>query len=256
MSNYSSICLLAKDENEYINEWLNWHINVCKFDHIYIYDNESKIPLINSINKEYLNYCTFINWNSDMYKDNMQVECYHHFIFNYRKDNYWTAFIDADEFIRINDGRCINDFLKEYEDYNGIYVLWLMYNANGQIKKENGLVRERFTEYKMCDRKLSNGKCIIKPNEFRFMGAHFPFVRRNFSHNYRIVYSNKERCDPYDDHTKGPIDTIVVDHYFTKSYEEWKEKLKRGSCDPNYIREYDEFFEYNPEMKDKIIIGE
>lgn len=62
MINYSSICLLAKDENEYINEWLNWHINVCKFDHIYIYDNESKIPLINLINK----YDEFFEYNPEM----------------------------------------------------------------------------------------------------------------------------------------------------------------------------------------------
>ena len=43
-------------------------------------------------------------------------------------------------------------------------------------------------------------------------------------------------------------DLICVDHYFTKSYEEWIEKIRRGSCDPNYYRRYNEFFRYNPDM--------
>lgn len=62
MINYSSICLLAKDENEYINEWLNWHINVCKFDHIYIYDNEIK----NTFNKFNYKYDEFFEYNPEM----------------------------------------------------------------------------------------------------------------------------------------------------------------------------------------------
>lgn len=37
--------------------------------------------------------------------------------------------------------------------------------------------------------------------------------------------------------------------YFTKSYEEWLKKLKRGTGDANYARDYDEFFLCNPDME-------
>ena len=35
---YSAVILLIKDENRYLKEWLDWHLNI-GFDHVYIYDN-------------------------------------------------------------------------------------------------------------------------------------------------------------------------------------------------------------------------
>jgi hypothetical protein len=46
-------------------------------------------------------------------------------------------------------------------------------------------------------------------------------------------------------------DLICVDHYYTKSHDEWLEKMKRGSADPNYSRKYGEFFYFNPDLKGK-----
>ena len=45
---------------------------------------------------------------------------------------------------------------------------------------------------------------------------------------------------------------IFVDHYFTRSYEEWLEKRARGNVESNILGEkYNEFFLYNPEMEEK-----
>jgi hypothetical protein len=243
MKHYSSICLLAKDENEYINEWLEWHINKLQFDHVYIYDNNSAIPLISSIDKKYKDYITIRNWTNEDYSRIMQVECYEHFIRNYGHENYWTAFIDADEFVRTIDDKIINDFLTEYENYNGIFIKWLIYNADGQYKKTDGLVRDRFKTYMNYENDLHNGKCIIKPNEFRSMDAHYP---KRCITKYNVIYSNKQPCKP--PNTNIPTDKIVIDHYFTKSYEEWNNKLNRGSCNILY-RDLLDFFMYNKDMQ-------
>jgi hypothetical protein len=48
----TSICLIIKDENDYINEWLDWHLKV-GFEHFYIYDNGSKIAIKDSVNEIY-----------------------------------------------------------------------------------------------------------------------------------------------------------------------------------------------------------
>ena len=40
----SSICLLAKDEDSYLDEWITYHIGI-GIDHIFIYDNGSKNPI-------------------------------------------------------------------------------------------------------------------------------------------------------------------------------------------------------------------
>ena len=42
----------------------------------------------------------------------------------------------------------------------------------------------------------------------------------------------------------------MIEHYYTKSWEEWKEKIiTRGACDPLYKRKLNEFFNYNPDME-------
>ena len=40
------ICAIAKNENDYINDWVNWHLNL-GFDRIYLYDNnELETPYV------------------------------------------------------------------------------------------------------------------------------------------------------------------------------------------------------------------
>jgi len=41
---YASICIMVKDEEYYIQEWLEYH-RLIGFEHFYIYDNNSEIPV-------------------------------------------------------------------------------------------------------------------------------------------------------------------------------------------------------------------
>lgn len=36
----SAICSIARNENEYLDEWVTYHLNL-GFDHIFIYDNNN-----------------------------------------------------------------------------------------------------------------------------------------------------------------------------------------------------------------------
>lgn len=237
----SAICLLIKDENEYINEWLGWHTGA-GFEHFYIYDNGSKVPICESVEEQYLPYCTFIDYSSGY--SCLQVDCYDHALRNYGKETKWLAFIDTDEFIRTIDGSDINDFLREYEDFDGLFVRWIMYNANGLRHKDSRPQRERFTQVSSYDKWKPCGKSIIQTDKVRFMGTHFPvgMVRQ-----YTMVDGCKKPMQTaWDLFSKE--DKIVIDHYFTRSLEEWQEKKARGSCDPRVERNYDEFYLYNPDM--------
>jgi hypothetical protein len=40
-----AICLIIKDENEYLQEWMDYHRKV-GVSHFYIYDNNSKLLLL------------------------------------------------------------------------------------------------------------------------------------------------------------------------------------------------------------------
>ena len=238
----SAICLLIKDENDYINEWLSWHIGI-GFEHFYIYDNGSKIPIAKSVDNRYITYCTFVDFSGE--HSNTQIDCYRDALNKYGEQAKWLAFIDTDEFIRPIPSENINDFLARYEHYDGLYVRWVIYDANGLIKKDSRPQRERFTRVSPGTPRKPFGKSIIQPSKVRNMGTHFP---TGIIGQYDMVDGNEQwmrtGCSDF-----SKDDKIVIDHYFTRSYEEWLEKAKRGSCDPRCDRKYDEFYEFNPDME-------
>lgn len=77
------------------------------------------------------------------------------------------------------------------------------------------------------------------------MGTHFP---TGIIGQYDMVDGNEQwmrtGCSDF-----SKNDKIVIDHYFTRSHEEWLEKAERGSCDPRCQRKYDEFYYFNPDME-------
>ena len=238
----TAICLLIKDENDYINEWLDWHINI-GFNHFYIYDNESRVPIEESVEEWYKPYCTFVDFSGA--HQNTQLECYADALEQYGKDVKWLAFIDTDEFIRPLTGEDINSFLARFETHDGLYVRWVVYNANGLWEKDDRPQRERFTRVSSKSPTRPFGKSIIQPEKVKRMGTHFP---AGILGQYDMVDGNGHYIkSAFLDFSPG--DKIVIDHYFTRSYDEWQEKAKRGSCDPRCDRKYDEFFLFNPEME-------
>ncbi len=242
---YSSICLLIKDENEYLIEWITWHLNI-GIEHLYIYDNDSQTPVsetIKELPKEMQNKITVIDWSGT--HEHMQHDCYYHCLKTYGEDSTWIAFLDSDEFIRLtgDNPSDINTFLHDYEEYGALYMCWIMYNANGQKQKENLPVKERFTKIVTDHKELGFGKLFVKPTRVKKMLVHMAILKvgsETVNENFETQIGTFQRNISYD--------KIAVDHYYTKSYEEWCSKMLRGSCDPKYHRKYDEFFKYNQDM--------
>ena len=55
-----AICLLIKDENKYLHEWIDWY-NALGIEHYYIYDNDSHIPVKDTLLELYPeNLFTFV----------------------------------------------------------------------------------------------------------------------------------------------------------------------------------------------------
>lgn len=237
-----SICIIIKDEGEYLPEWLDWHITQ-GVEHFYIYDNGSKIPVGQCIPEQYRCLCT-VNYAPDM----TQMDAYSHCLAEHKNETKWIAFIDTDEFIRIRDNRQIQELLREIPDEaDAIALPWVVYGADGQIHKSNAPVRERFrTVVNTYPRYLPSAKCIVRTQRVYDMSAHWPV-----SHGRLLRVVNARG-----DHIKDPIDPelrtdmAVIDHYFTRSLEEWSEKIARGSCDPTSSRAYGMFFQINPDMRD------
>lgn len=238
-----SICLLIKDENQYINEWLEWHI-AQGVDHFYIYDNGSKVPIVRSIYEQYIDLCTIVDWSG--YHGHTQIDAYEDCLLRFGYETEWLAFIDTDEFLRVVDTKSLTEFLSgnEFQQADVVVLGWITYNANGHIKRSNQPVRKRFTKTVEYPEHLPQCKCVVRPEHVTVMGPHYPIA----THWPLTIVDEMGRVHESILH---PLtrNRLVVDHYFTRSYEEWLEKMGRGSCDPNYSREFDWFWWMNPDME-------
>lgn len=113
-------------------------------------------------------------------------------------------------------------------------------------EKTNASVRERFLTPVDTYPNLPQTKCIVRPERISGMFPHWPIdihepVRVVNTHGEPVNWCMSEKI------TK---DIAVVDHYFTRSLEEWNEKIARGSCDPQYMRPDAMFYIINPDMRD------
>lgn len=142
---YCSVCLIIRDDNEYLHEWLEWHVGQ-GIEHFYIYDHGSKEPIsemVNAYSEDLKSKLTIHDFSGS--HEFAQHEAYNDCLKRYGNESRWIAFIDSDEMIRVKTGQALSEFLCEYEDYAGLFMTWIMYGANGQRNKTKGLCRNRFT---------------------------------------------------------------------------------------------------------------
>ena len=239
--NYLSIVAIIKNEGLYIAEWIEYHllVGVSKF---YIYDNESEDnlkeilkPYIESGIVEY-KYCPGIAKQKFAYNDILKKA---------RKETYWLAAIDCDEFIVPVSTQTIPEFLKDFEGYGGVEINWLIYGSSGKKTKDNGLVIERFKDHSLMefDKNLYI-KTILNPRLVVYIHIHSAkYIIGKYS-----VNPDKEKLKVhYLDREKGVFDKIRINHYFGKSYEEFLLKRNRGGAakesERTKIRPIQDFFD-------------
>lgn len=237
-------CLLIKDEGRYLPEWLAWHVGQ-GVEHFFIYDNGSAVPVTESIPEEYTDKVTVVDFPPP--QNETQIDAYADCLRRFGSETEWMAFIDTDEFIRVLDGSTLQEFLEDYPEADAVLAKWVVYNANGQMEDTGGSVRERFTKTCQFPENMPQCKSIVRMGRVTTMGAHGPIATEC---SLWVVNENHERV------RRGggelPSEKIVVDHYFTRSYAEWREKMSRGSCCPHYSRPNDFFVELNPDLADAV----
>ena len=232
---FLSMLAIVRDENDYLEEWIRYHINL-GFEHFYIYDNESAVPVkdyLESAGFEHLDKLTILDWNTSGWS---QQDAYNDFLEKYKNETKWIFTADPDEFIFIKDNtKGLKDFLEENSQYASIKCLWQHFNANGHEKKTDEPVLKRFTKAVHWDGDKRGGKKFAQTNRILNYRSYVPQLRMETRH---LEYDSDIVTDYFQ-----------LNHYYTKSYEEWLEKIKRGSVNPHYLRKYADFFELNPDME-------
>ncbi len=238
-----ALAAIVKNETPYIREWIEYHriIGVEKF---YIYDNESNDNLKQCLNSYILSgIVSYLPFNGKA----VQMKAYQHAIKHYQRECRYIGFLDIDEFIVLTNKFKLIDILRTCENSNpnfgGLAVQWCEYGSSGHKMKPDGLVIESFLYHRSIENIKekdvnSHIKTICNPRKvYNYGSCHFPTYKRNFT---SYTTDNEE--------VKGAFvsgqhyDKVRINHYFTKSYEEFQLKCLRGRADNGLFRDIEREF--------------
>ena len=153
----------------------------------------------------------------------------------------FVGFLDADEFLFLKRHATVQEFLgsEEFAERSGVGLAWRMFGNCGLTMYDPRPVVERFpTPATGSTHALF--KSFVRPLEVRGINnPHFFYTTRG-----TVNASNSKTLTIAEDPCDDAGDVAVLHHYFTKSFQEFLQKCKRGRSDITSIRSVNEFFEW------------
>lgn len=227
--NKCAICAVAKCENEYINDWVKYHIDL-GFDQIYIYDNndEDYEKIETRIDSRYLDrvHITKIPGAKEF-----QIPTYNMFYNKFKNKFDWITFLDIDEYVVLKKWKNIREFLNDnkFRHYNVIRLNWHMFGDDNLIERDMSIPVYKGIKKRVASKLESQGK---------------QFVRCVSNHNVEICSNHWGTFDgrlpkqimPDGVQTTGKVSGLhnceeaYINHYMTKTLSEFiNQKLARGT---------------------------
>ena len=254
------LCVIAKNENKYIREFVEFYKSM-KVDKIFLYDNNDEngerfdeviSDYISSGYVEVANFRGFYRAQHQSYQD-----CYR----NHNTSYDWFIFYDVDEFIYLKDFKDIKSFVNHsrFKNCERIQLNWVFYTDNNLLYYDNRPVLERFTEKEPNARRNKRGgsqeiKTMIRGNNSN--------VKITCIH---VIDKNIQSCDGFGNKKKvvdlrtlnSDYEYYYLRHYYSKSTEEFIEKINRTDAvhdntqrvQMNKIKRY---FTYSTVTKEKL----
>jgi len=226
-----AICVIAKFEDHYLEEWLDYNHKL-GFDHIFLFQND---------------------WRTDVERPfltkgicdgpTIQVPLYNHFLMD-NTEYDWIAFIDCDEYIVLKKHNNIKELIEEYKDRTDVIGLnWFMFGNLGIEKREGNSLIKMFT--KRSSQIDQHIKVIVNKNVGPIMlFPHCTYKESMDTNGNKFLGS----FNP-----SGPTDVAYINHYYSKTREDWILKCERGRADSNTKRntqEWDLQVNINNEVED------
>jgi hypothetical protein len=221
-----AICAIFKDEAPYLLEWLAFH-KMIGVDLFFLYDNGSSDGGADVIRaSSFARNVTLTDWRDRP----GQLSAYNHFRVNHAPRFTWAAFIDIDEFIMPVAGTSIRDILMRriYQPYAQILLQWLVFGPSGHDRRPQGLVIENYTSRLPLEAEASRHiKCIVRTDKMRGID----YTPHAAECDGPACTTSGVEVLPYAIQPTECHEVMVVNHYFTKSREDWEFKRRRGRGD-------------------------
>lgn len=224
-----AIVAIAKNESEYIAEWVAFHQAV-GVERIYLYDNDSTDGMKGKIQK--FIESGFVIYNQ-IHGPRQQFNAYSQGLWKYGKECKYMAFIDCDEFltpVKFGDDivGILDGLFAKYPKAGGVLVNWCMFGSSHYAKKPEGLLIDNFVYRAEIGKEGTNvTKSIVRPScTLMWNHPHYPI--------YRLDYHGIDLAGRLNDSFWNEVDDyhlLKVNHYFTKSKEQWIQRRSQGKAD-------------------------
>jgi tetratricopeptide (TPR) repeat protein len=220
---YLSLCLIHKDENEYLEEWVRYH-RLIGVERFYIYDNDSLVDPadhLRSYVEEGLVHILPVHGKAQ------QMTAYDHCLREFGSRSRWIGFVDTDEFILPKTTTDLRSFLQDYEGFGGLSINCPIFGSSGHLKKPAaGQIASYHlrTPWGLPENRLV--KSIVQPAHavLPFSPHHFLYKESTWCVNEAANRVDKMRIPP-------AAEKIQINHYWCRSAEEHERKLRRGRGD-------------------------
>lgn len=229
------ICIIVKDEGRYLAEWMAFHF-LQGFTRFYIYDNESKDntrEVIFDTTKKLGCFTMVHDWPGVA----RQPAACRHFIKVHKKEVDWVAFIDIDEFLFSPTGESVMNVIEGFSFKRGVSAVaakWVLYGTSHEQFYRPKPVLERFTMRE--DKVDKHCKSICRTEHL--------ITTSNNVHTFKVSgdvvnESGKVLPQHYALTDFGSADYLRINHYHTKSREEYKGKCSRFRADIPVNKDFD-----------------
>ena len=234
----------CKDEENYICEWIKYHLDL-GFDKIYLYDNNDDSSILPKVlhynlDKSYID--RVIIYPIPGLKAFKRQIC---FDFLNEKEFKWCAVIDCDEFITLTSHKNIKDYINSFpSDCEQIVLPWLFYDP-GDFKGDIPipLLERRYFPYTPIEKQSdiidnSYGKSIQKKTnkieDVRCIHHLNLSIKTYIKFDEKIILEDKQKTIPWifkNGNLPKQFNHAYVKHFKIRNKNEYDKKSERGRDD-------------------------
>jgi hypothetical protein len=213
------VVAIVKDEADYLEEWLAYHLAL-RVDHFFIYDNGSTDGSAELLER-FINHglVTRLDWPLG----GGQLAAYNHSLRMFGAAARWLAYFDPDEYLVPLADDDIPSLLSRYADAAVLRVPRVEFGFSGHRAKPAGLTVDAYTgvgDVLDMDPDLPpRVKSIVQPGAVSAVDIHLAFPAD--------VPEPGQPTKTYEAELTG---VVQLNHYYTRSFEEFEAKRFRGSA--------------------------
>jgi hypothetical protein len=217
------VVVIIRNEAPYLTEWLAYH-HALGVDHVVVYDNGSNDELP-AVIEPWVNHglVTLVHWPLP----GGQIDAYSHALRFFGPSFSWLAFFDVDEFVVPLVDDDIPAVLARFPQAAEVRIPRVDFGISGHRTPPDALTIEAYTEvadvFERAPSKPPRVKAVVQPRSISAVGIHTATVADDpRGPDGRPVPSESvgKACWPF----------IQLNHYYTRSFEEFEAKRFRGSA--------------------------